>query len=938
MNVLTSILLICAAGMTLAWLVAAQRRLAERLARRFLALPSLQQVALVLAVGVMTASAQKQGTSNNEQGTSDGESSSLSAFSHTSKLRAKTTLTSSSANPCESAESVVENLEQESLSNDICSLFTVYYSLCSNDLARGYALVEVRTNATVSYEMPTNGTVVGTWGRTGAYQDVVRVSLATDFTDYHGFPWGGLCVTSLWAHTWGKVRPRLRDRAHEIVAVGTPMSCVPGEGRLWTAATTNGGWTITWEKFREGRRAKNISAQIEFFPNGDFITRSNSVERVYRRVNPDDWDDDGIVNEEDSEPMVAADETRFGPHQTLPDGANSNAYCWVDVVVPQANAKVTFSGDGASNLADPSFIAKASEAHRVAILIGKTYRVTCPLPFRIAAKSSGEIEETWNGANEVELRWPVSVNSCVTDDDAESDAQRAAIRRISVVDTSDYTLSPLMTLVATADVNATTPTTRSQSFVMSVVPSGLGGLFDWTKHCCSISGTDYAFEQTCRGRCACSGCSTEGYFEYEGYRLSVYGPPCPCTGDPDDDDDPGEGDDDDDPPSRGVSAYFTKSVIFFEDEYDNTPTEHVGWRSTETVLKCSASGGEKGGLVKIEIEGADNLVQYDGESLPYMKSLKPDETISFKNRYRAAEESREADEIKVKATFVENETEWSQETTDEATAVRVEVRPRVFAPENECAFRHRFGIGETFDCFCTPVLPSVSWRSNGRGTLIKSGNNCSYRCPLSAEQNKIVVRGGGIDYIPRTNILEPQAVLSRDVGYRVQNVASGQAGGILLTMTLHVLPLDVSFSYIRVEEVPDAGGSHSGYFADTYFMSEWYHGVAQGAGVWNSVFGANEFMSDEAGFARSLPQTDERGEVSSGGACGWTNGTLTWDVPCGWADSDVTPEDDPVGVFSLSSRQIMRIDVDGGCEVQKHGNTVRRELDGTVYLNGRLMP
>ena len=70
MNVLTSILLICAAGMTLAWLVAAQRRLAARLARRFLALPRLQQVALVLAVGVMTVCAQKQGTSNREQGTS----------------------------------------------------------------------------------------------------------------------------------------------------------------------------------------------------------------------------------------------------------------------------------------------------------------------------------------------------------------------------------------------------------------------------------------------------------------------------------------------------------------------------------------------------------------------------------------------------------------------------------------------------------------------------------------------------------------------------------------------------------------------------------------------------------------------------------------------------------------------------------------------------
>ena len=60
MNVLTSILLICAAGMTLAWLVAAQRRLVARTARRFVALPRLQQVAFVLAIGVMTVGAQKK--------------------------------------------------------------------------------------------------------------------------------------------------------------------------------------------------------------------------------------------------------------------------------------------------------------------------------------------------------------------------------------------------------------------------------------------------------------------------------------------------------------------------------------------------------------------------------------------------------------------------------------------------------------------------------------------------------------------------------------------------------------------------------------------------------------------------------------------------------------------------------------------------------------
>jgi hypothetical protein len=32
-----------------------------------------------------------------------------------------------------------------------------------------------------------------------------------------------------------------------------------------------------------------ISAQLELFPNGDYIARSNLVERYFKRINPDDF-------------------------------------------------------------------------------------------------------------------------------------------------------------------------------------------------------------------------------------------------------------------------------------------------------------------------------------------------------------------------------------------------------------------------------------------------------------------------------------------------------------------------------------------------------------------------------------------------------------------------------------------------------------------------
>ena len=65
LDLLTNVLLAGAAGTTLAWLVAAQRRLVAHFARRFLSQPRLQQVVLVLAVCISTVCAQKTVTNEN---------------------------------------------------------------------------------------------------------------------------------------------------------------------------------------------------------------------------------------------------------------------------------------------------------------------------------------------------------------------------------------------------------------------------------------------------------------------------------------------------------------------------------------------------------------------------------------------------------------------------------------------------------------------------------------------------------------------------------------------------------------------------------------------------------------------------------------------------------------------------------------------------------
>ena len=37
-----------------------------------------------------------------------------------------------------------------------------------------------------------------------------------------------------------------------------------------------------------------VTAQIQLWPTGDFATQSNNLRRVYARINPDDWDGDGL--------------------------------------------------------------------------------------------------------------------------------------------------------------------------------------------------------------------------------------------------------------------------------------------------------------------------------------------------------------------------------------------------------------------------------------------------------------------------------------------------------------------------------------------------------------------------------------------------------------------------------------------------------------------
>lgn len=354
-------------------------------------------------------------------------------------------------------------------------------SVTPEDVACGWQRLGPFTNAMFSYAMPTNATLATNWWLRGAFEDVTPVS-------------------NLWAHSWGKVRFALND-TNEVIAVGAPMSAVPFRSRLWSAADSNDTFRITWEDFALGRSNALVSAQIELRPNGDYVTRSNEIETVWRRIDPSDVDGDGYLNDDDPNLWDWDDGANlyYGPQDELPADCNEEAYCSVTIVIDGTRSQyVTFWGDGPSDYDDPYFLAKPGVPHEVKILIGKTYSVTCDAPIRVVGRSDEEILVTDVTANGFTVVWPVTITQ--------------APRLFA---------APPRGLLGGSHGNT--------GFAMDVYPSWLDGVFEWgTNTCCQIVDNGDWWSFSCEDNCTCNGCLIGGGYTYEGYTLGFSGVRCGC--------------------------------------------------------------------------------------------------------------------------------------------------------------------------------------------------------------------------------------------------------------------------------------------------------------------------------------------------------------------------------------------------------------------------
>jgi len=734
--------------------------------------------------------------------------------------------------------------------------------------------------------MPDEARLCTNWWLRGACEDVTRADLGD-----RGFTLGGGFYTSLWAHTWGVLRPHLRDASNEIVAVGVPMSAVPCVSRFWTGCGEDGTRLITWENFFLGRDTNTpVNAQVELGYEA-FYVRSNDIERVYQRIDPDDWDGDDVPNAWDPNPYIG-DGIETDLEQVLPEGANEDAYCWVDLT-SERHTRVSFTGDGYSNLPDPSFMLRSGDVCRVALLIGKTYTVTSDQPLRVVDQSDCDIEIEGDGTTLLTICWPVEI--CAIEG-------------------------------------------NGAGFMMDVCPWWLGGTFNWTSTCCAVTGYGEEFWYACRANCSCGGCCVEGDYVYEGYSYPCCGGWCDCPHD--------EGCletvADDGPWAAGATVAFSQSAVIFEDAYTNGPGEVVARRSTNATLTCVAHGGERGGVAEFTLQDASRLNVVSGRPLPVTQFVPPGQMLEFRVVYEGVEPSAGEEDIVAKAKFTERET-GTVLPIDRAylTSIKLSLEAVYEAPENPNPSRHVYGVGEKVRFRTIPALSSVSFSTrkldtgddgpNSEYELFGTAETCDascermYTCPISANYHPPVkVSYGSAEYRPAIGLVEPQEVITTGASWGENYIPDifysgnrrcwpyGEIGSACLVTTNYIGPMTVSFQGIAVSEVPCTEEDViTGSFTNGHLRT---HTRLAGAGIAHFI-GTNNFWFVD-------------GARSDGYERDWCpNSRLNWKIPIGW--HRIFPNASHSGGYGTAS---ISHDVYSADYEVRYDNATRKLLIGGSYM------
>ena len=741
-----------------------------------------------------------------------------------------------------------------------------------------------RTSATMPFR-------AAKWNVRGAWNDSFRYA----FADGWEFPFGTGHLDRVEVCSQGRIIPRYGS-TDVIADIGVPLQIVNPITSFGCGPTDRNSCIFSWTNAVVGRvlhedisSAETIDASIEFFRSGDIAVTTNGVTELIPRIHPSDTDGDGIPDVIDPNPSVC-DGDFFGPHVDLPENVNTNAYCWVDIVVSNADAEVVFEGDGPSDLPDPHFMARAGATNRVTLLIGKGYAVRADEHIECVGTSDMAIEVTRTGENALYIHWPVTI-------------------------TFEDEAAPLMRGGAGSAIARR----------LSVVPDYLGGEFEWaTNHCCGISVVGLSFLWECSGECGCGGCLAIGFYVYEGYRVEFACGNCGCTPQPT----PNA-----ESPSVGVS--FSEDALFYEEAYTNSPGNVVGRRtSTNTMFTCTAYGGKHGGIFSLTTVNFDKLAKVGGDDLPTTPvGVAPYETRTWNAEYAPMTCSGGTNDITATAAFTETFSGSVTCVTAATTVVKLTLTP--WASRQGFENRHVVGVGETVRCVAVPNVGHLGETGGGK-IFTDPGEN--YICPLISDGSILCYDIGSSHYNFDLTILEPTGIVARLPYARYFGVATNHAGGAGMNVRIYVQPETVSFDGIAMEEIPSLEGVHQGYFSNVFFSDRWYHTTEMSAGRWKRVDRDNYWGEDRAWMGDELPRELPNGNMTFDMTRGeWSDGLLVWNITWGWGEQNSSQGDPPTKAMTVRYDQTFSFDEYGTLTVLKFQHTVSRSTNDVIRLNGNIV-
>ena len=374
------------------------------------------------------------------------------------------------------------------------------------------------------------------------------------------------------------------------------------------------------------------------------------------------------------------------------------------------------------------------------------------------------------------------------------------------------------------------------------------------------------------------------------------------------------------------------------------------------------AGTMKGGTATFTFANREKL---EGPDIPSSLDVPAGHCKTYRFTYRGNLPSGEEEDVIVRGEFTENNAESGSdplEAETKLTCVQVELTAVYKAPENPCANRHVYGVGEKVKFTVTPASSAIKLKTEKLDTddheyryelfegqaEVNASSPREYVCPISASYTPpIRVTLGGVEYRPSLSLVEPERVITPEAGFEGCH-PSGDVGQSKLVTTSYIGPMTVSFQGIRVaeilceDEIPP-----SGYFATTNFTGFLSH----------TFYDDNGKPGAGAGYAYPIKTGNYWTVDKAGGGLypNWSPGRLEWKIPIGWGrlqtDLDRTGTMDEVeyerkkdsssrplliGGRTDKYKQVFTIEEDGTSKVEKFGHWLSRGRYCKIILDGVL--